>query len=335
MTHDHSRGWVGDPTEVTAEPATEEAKKWEGFGTGTKPSWEPILVFRKPIAEKTVVANVLKHGTGAINIDGCRIKHSSPEDFEKHKAGVDAIKARGGSMADSWKNSSDLSGASDVTSAGRWPSNTLLVHSDGCELVGSKKVKVGKEGSGKLWSHIRDGKDTHKATESKLGDAEGKESVGVWQCEPGCPAAELDAQSGDRPSTLTGRADPESTHENPGDNHGASWFGGGNSKVYADSGGASRFFAQFDLKVPFIYNAKASKSDATHGGRVENTHPTKKPTSLMGYLVRLVTPPGGVVLDPAMRDQVVPWWQQSERVWVMWGSKETPDITRLLRDVYG
>ena len=63
---------------------------------------------------------------------------------------------------------------------------------------------------------------------------------------------------------------------------------GGASPQYADLGGASRFF----------YTAKASRSERTHGGEVVNLHPTVKPISLMRYLVRLVTPPGGSVLDP-------------------------------------
>ncbi len=65
------------------------------------------------------------------------------------------------------------------------------------------------------------------------------------ECTPDCPVRLLDQQTGERPSTLTGRADPTQIHENPGDNHGTSTFGGGNSKVYADSGGASRYYPQF------------------------------------------------------------------------------------------
>jgi site-specific DNA-methyltransferase (adenine-specific) len=57
---------------------------------------------------------------------------------------------------------------------------------------------------------------------------------------------------------------------------------------YADSGGASRFF----------YVAKASKRDRNEGMEIANTHPTVKPTDLMRYLIKLVTPPGGTVLDP-------------------------------------
>jgi DNA modification methylase len=54
-------------------PATDEAQKWEGWGTALKPANEPIVLARKPISEKTIAENVLKWGTGGINIDGCRI----------------------------------------------------------------------------------------------------------------------------------------------------------------------------------------------------------------------------------------------------------------------
>lgn len=60
--------------------------------------------------------------------------------------------------------------------------------------------------------------------------------------------------------------------------------------VYADEGGASRFY----------YVAKASKSERTHDGAVENTHPTVKPIALMEWLAVLVTPPGGCIMDPFM-----------------------------------
>ena len=62
--------------DITA-PATPEAKAWEGFGTALKPAFEPAVIARKPIAG-TVAANVLRYGTGALNIDGCRIKPGDP-----------------------------------------------------------------------------------------------------------------------------------------------------------------------------------------------------------------------------------------------------------------
>ena len=57
--------------------ATEDAKRWEGWGTALKPAWEPWVVLRKPL-EGTVAANVLKWGTGAVNVDGCRFKPGDP-----------------------------------------------------------------------------------------------------------------------------------------------------------------------------------------------------------------------------------------------------------------
>lgn len=54
-------------------PATAAAAAWDGWGTAAKPAWEPIVLARKPLGERTVAANVLRWGTGAINIDGCRI----------------------------------------------------------------------------------------------------------------------------------------------------------------------------------------------------------------------------------------------------------------------
>ncbi len=93
--------------------------------------------------------------------------------------------------------------------------------------------------------------------------------------------AALDAQSGNRPSTLTGRADPAKAHAHPADpaKRRGSMFGNESAQasVYADSGGASRFF----------YCAKASKAE--RGGR--NVHPTVKPLALTTYLARLILPP--------------------------------------------
>lgn len=218
------------------EPATEDGKLWNGWGTGLKPTWEPILVFRKPLREKTLSAQALKTGTGGMHINACRVKHASPEDFEKHKAGVEAIKARGGSMDNSWKNSSDLSGANDVTADGRWPPNNVMVHAPGCRSTGPRTPYPA---TGLLQG----------PPGSQHADEDGKTTIKTWECAPGCPVAALDTQSGNRPATLTGRADPHAVHENPGDNGGSSWFGGGNSKVYADEGGASRYYPQFEPDI--------------------------------------------------------------------------------------
>ena len=117
--------------EVTPyEPLTDEAKDWQGWGTALKPACEPITMARKPL-EGTVSNNVLKYGVGAINIDATRVPMDE-DDFNKLSAGVDKIRERGGVMDNSWKNSSDLSGANPANPLGRWGAN--LIH-DGSQEV--------------------------------------------------------------------------------------------------------------------------------------------------------------------------------------------------------
>lgn len=257
-------------------PETEQGRAFAGLGTGLKPACEDWWIARKPLLG-TIARNILEVGTAAMNIDGCRIEHASAEDFEKHRAGVEAIKARGGSMEDSWKNSSDLSGARDVTTLGRWPANVVLSHTDDCILPG---------------------------------DYENPE------CAPDCPVALLDAQSGNRPGMSGGG---KHKPDYPG-----GLFGGIDSPGTArgDSGGASRFFyvAKPNKReteagceaLPERAPAEALERDADSVGlenpragagrssKRRNHHPTKKGIALMRWLVRLVTPRGGVVLDPFM-----------------------------------
>jgi len=240
----------------------------ENLGSALKPAWEPILVFRKPV-EKTLVENVLKYGTGGINIDATRVKHASKDDFEKHKAQVEAVKAKGGVRGDSWKNSSDLSGANDVQEGGRWPANILLTHSEGCQHSGTTKVKAHP-----AWNDNRPPSAFTGPETSPVHHAEedGTETVEVWNCVEGCPVLALETQTGLLKSGPL------------------------------NQGGASRFFQQFEgqelPEAPFFYTAKPSKNETTLGGRIENEHPTKKPIALMKWLIRLVTRKGGLTIDP-------------------------------------
>lgn len=186
---------------ASREPVTDEAARWQGWGTALKPAVEPIVLARKPLAERNLALNVMAWGTGALNIDGCRI-------------GLDG----GAGVYDT------LAGAEPK---GRWPANVILDE---------------------------------------------------------VAAAMLDEQSGIR----QGGARP--ARRGPGTKGYRGWPNGTNDgvRIEYESGGASRFF----------YVPKASVAERTHGGRVDNAHPTVKPLALMRYLVRLVTPPGGVVLDP-------------------------------------
>lgn len=81
---------------IYKEITTPEAKQWKGWGTALKPAIEPIIVARKPLSEKTVAENVLKWGTGGINIDGCRIKHNEPIRKMKAQIGGNKVYAQAG-----------------------------------------------------------------------------------------------------------------------------------------------------------------------------------------------------------------------------------------------
>ena len=199
-----------DSINITA-PATDAAKQWDGWGTALKPACEFFTLARKPLSEKTVAANVLKWGTGGINIDGCRV-------------GTETIKTCGGDKFPSVYGTYKT--AEESTHQGRFPAN--LIH-DGSQQV------------------------MDLFPESKSGVAVKK--------------------------NLDGRT--YNAHQEWGHKAKA-----GEDIGYGDKGSAARFF----------YCPKASKKDREEG----NTHPTVKPTALMAYLCRLITPTGGTVLDPYM-----------------------------------
>jgi DNA modification methylase len=229
-----------DPNPLLTAPATDAARQWAGWGTALKPALEPITVARKPFTV-TVAANVLEHGTGGLNVDGCRVAGvplSVPQPVFNSPTGktygMKTGEGRNGQMSQA---------------SGRWPAN--LIHDGSEEVVG------------------------------------------------------LFPQTGPSKAAPRGRAEYFASHADNGVIRG-----------YNDTGSTARFF----------YCAKASKADRDEGlsgfeaklcGMMEddaypiktgsgnlretkrsNHHPTVKPTDLMRYLCRLVTPPGGLVLDP-------------------------------------
>src|SRR5690606_6608434 len=212
---------------ITA-PATEDAARWSGWGTALKPGWEPIILARKPLAG-TVAANVLEHGTGALNIHACRVGQRKAQ-----------VLNRNGSIG---YGGSEPQGEVIDGGMGRWPANIVFAHHAAC---------------------VEDG-----------------------PCEPDCSVAELDRQSGNR---VSGKMRAGTSRANRG-----GWSGpmpaetGG--ETYRDSGGASRFFPVFRYEA----KAPASERPKLPDGTV---WPTVKPLDLMRWLVRLITPPGGTVLDP-------------------------------------
>ena len=105
-------------------PATEPAQQWNGWGTALKPAWEPLVLARKPLSEKTIAANVLEHGTGALNVDGCRVEIAPADDI--HAKNPHTLNKQGAGF------SQGGAGADFRVASGRWPAN--VIH-DGSEEV--------------------------------------------------------------------------------------------------------------------------------------------------------------------------------------------------------
>ena len=115
----YQSGTVGKTDYITA-PATPEAKQWEGWGTALKPANEPIVVARKPLSEKTIADNVLKWGTGGINIYGCRIP--TDETITNHSRSTESSKSKG-KYGDSRAQETHQTQGQKL---GRFPANVIL-----------------------------------------------------------------------------------------------------------------------------------------------------------------------------------------------------------------
>ena len=118
----------GENRSITA-PATEAARQWSGWGTALKPAFEPALLFRKPL-DGNVAQNVMKHGTGALNIDGCRVPTEGPGDEaayrEKCSSVVGLGSNRNGNAYGEWKGERQDS----ASSLGLWPANLILSYNE-------------------------------------------------------------------------------------------------------------------------------------------------------------------------------------------------------------
>jgi hypothetical protein len=271
----------------------------EKQGTAIKPAHELICMARKPLKEKTIVENVIKWGVGGINIDESRI---APIGMTK-----------GGCK---FKSAFFESGDSNFNkefdeSKGRFPANLIWTHHPDCKYVGTKKVKAISGGRiGNAGSMLNMCGNTHEKGNPGKGDAEGNEIVESWECVEGCPSKEFD-KAGKCGNIYSGERKKDTSSGTGFTLTGADKKEGMSAGICDGLGSPARFFKSFSYEqedldyAPFYYCAKASKSERNEGldgGREsrKNFHPTVKPIKLMEYLIKMVTPKGGVVLDPFM-----------------------------------
>jgi DNA modification methylase len=296
--------------DITA-PATEAAKQWDGWGTALKPANEPIVLARKPLEKGLSIAeNILKWRVGGINIDASRVgseTRTTPVFSNDIKSDTTTFNLN-----------SNIQHERVETNQGRFPANIILTHHEDCECKGTKKVKGSKDGIRKASSEFgqnsgwndHENKDTiRKGT----ADENGQEEIEDWDCHEDCPIRILDEQSG---ITKTGDIKPYKSNSN------STIYGGGkgyyteirNTNFKGDKGGASRFFyvakaskaernkglEDFEVKEP--QHDSGTKLGVKREDRIhtlkQNFHPTVKPIKLMQYLVKMITPPNGIVLDP-------------------------------------
>lgn len=314
-------GTVAPKTVAVTAPGSPLSAAWEGYGHALRPSHEPIILACKPF-EGSIAENILEHGVGGLNLGPCRIGTSGGTrkvDPERYRTEGNALR---GSVDGSLNG-----GVKEAIAAGRWPANVILSHSPDCVSVGTREVRGGvavkRNGVHTDSPVLPGGLGCYPEGTPDHGFAVGgKETVEMWACVPGCPVRQMDDQSGTRPSTLAGRADPTKSYANPGDNGGASQFGGSNSRVYADTGGASRFFyhakvnrkerefgcenlplrtaAECTGRTEGLVGADRPQAGAGRGSGARNFHPTLKPIELNRYLATLLRPPNpdAVLLVP-------------------------------------
>ena len=287
-------------------PSTEEAIQYNGFGSALKPSHEPILLARKPISERNIASNVLKWGTGGLNIDLCRINFNGdvPNPSSSGWKRTNAINANHGFHPNAYVGED----SEWQPKQGRYPANLIL----SCDCEDNELVEVDDP------SHPGQFKNITKPN-SIFGIGTSGINKDRVTCEKGnkclihtnsdCVCRMLDEQSG-KSFSSGGRIEKASGYGS---------FGGGKDVIikgqpgYLDTGGASRFF----------YQAKASQNERwfyctickhaypmkERDRHIHNApektkyqflefHPTQKPEDLICYLMRLITPPNGTTIDP-------------------------------------
>lgn len=304
-------GKAHDKVFITA-PATDDAKKWQGYGTALKPAAEFWILARKPLSEKTVARNVLKHGTGGLNIDKSRIVANSDSwEQDQNLCNSCAVVAAGKAkpLTQETKESIAVENADTKVSEKTLGKRQVAMTTEdtGC-LEETSTVNIKESSSMFLFGNRSTGqnqRDTLSTTSMKIKKTIESKICKSCQSEITSDIIKLGSPNGRFPSNLVLSGDaPALLDEQSGILKSGSikkdqYKDGLKNEVYgtykgfhlkedlaASSGGASRFF----------YCAKVSPSERGE----DNKHPTVKPLKLMTYLIKLITPEGGTVLDPFM-----------------------------------
>ena len=202
---------------------------------------------RKPCAESSTTGNVLKHSCGALHVEACRVVSNSPPK-PTTAPGWDSVNSKN-AEAGYRPGAYQQGGATYLPSdGGRWPSNVVLTHRPGCVRAGTVSVKSAGHypAARPSGSHVS-GPAGHKGQSDLVERHTKGELVDVWDCQPGCPVAAMDAQSGVLTSGIGAvkRLSSRDAEGNRGAAYGAESRREGEPMIsYGDTGGASRFFRQ-------------------------------------------------------------------------------------------
>jgi site-specific DNA-methyltransferase (adenine-specific) len=221
---------------------TQGSSEWEGYGTALKPANEPICLAMKPLSEKNFAENVLKWGTGGMNIDGCRVGTEQTVTRAKRK----------GMSFTSLGNGQGFNGCDESINQGRFPSNVILDEEAGALLDKQSGVTISKSTVRK--NKVNTGKN------------------GIYN------------------------------NYNAQDSHGFDGFGGASRFFYCSKASSSERNAgmRWDSEKKLESGIQRGSYGSFNGrsNYYKNYHVSVKPLNLMRYLVRLVTPKGGIVLEP-------------------------------------
>jgi DNA modification methylase len=243
------------------EPATEEAKKWDGWGTALKPAHEPIVLARKPF-RGDVASNVLEHGTGALNIDGCRVETTDSYSYPNGP--------KGNSFSVNQEPDNKRNEPVESNTLGRWPAN--FMHDGSDEVINN----FPNTGSSTPSEKNKNGGEFPEDNTIKLGL---KEIQRTGFLDSGSAARYFYCAKASKQDRNEGCEDLEE------------------KEIGRKGNGLARTCETCGANT--LQGCECE--DRTYSNpKLKNHHPTVKPTELMRYLCRLITSKNGTILDPFM-----------------------------------